>query len=505
MLPSVDSSQVDVVVIGSGFGGAVTANRLAFAGKRVLVLERGPWRDSLPVRSMGVERRAPFPYGNKAVTHLLHSLHRGRLNLGLNKAGLYEVFDFPGLYALAASGVGGGSLAYGGLLEAPRHPAFWQGRHPELDPALIERYYDKVIADMGGVRPNRDYPLPQSVWTHFPDSVGRRCRPADPQPHMALLIPPSAAEEGQTISFGSSGVQRQYCTFDGDSFLGSRGGAKASVDFVYLAPVLDKGVTVRDLCQVARIRPARPVDGAGYLVHFTDLATRSNAVVQAKQVVLAAGTLNTLRLLLASAQQPDGLAAMPSLGRTFFANGDLMALWARESGQVSSFRSTPSQGAFAVAGHETPTYGMGGFPGVETLPIPSFAKRRLAKMFFMYGIGIDSGKASVALKNGHLSSDYDQRQEPIYEDIRGAFRVVASESGNKVFVIGKPVSVHTMGGACVGSTAEHGVVDHQGEIHGNPGLFVADAAVLPSAPGGPPSLAIAAWAHHVADGIARSS
>lgn len=495
----------DVVVIGSGFGGSVAANRLAVAGQRVLLLERGPWRDSLPVRSMGIERRAPFPYGNKAITHLLHSLHRGRLNLRLNQAGMFELFAFPGLHTVVASGVGGGSLVYGGLLEPPRHPAFWQGRHPELDPAAIERYYDKVIVDMGGVRLEREHPLPQSVWTNFPDSAGRRCRPADPQPHMALMIPPSAVEAGQAMTFGPAGVQREYCAFDGDSFLGSRGGAKASVDFVYLAPVLGKGVTVRDLCQVTRIQPCRPVDGAGYLVHFTDLATQTNTVVQAKRVILAAGTLNTLRLLFASARSPAGLAAMPSLGRTFFANGDLMGLWMKKSTQVSSFRSTPSQGAFAVAGHETPTFGMGGFPGVDTLPVPAFVKRKLAKTLFMYGIGTDSGKASVTFHNGNLNSDYDHRQESIYDDIRGAFRVVASESGDRVLAIGKPVSVHTMGGACLGASAEQGVVDHRGEVHGNPGLFVADAAALPSAPGGPPSLAITAWAHHVADGIAQAS
>ncbi len=496
---------IDVIVIGSGFGGAVAANRLAMSGKRVLVLERGPWRDSLPVRSMGIKRRAPFPYGTKAVTHMLHSLHWGRLDLGLSKAGLLELFNFPGLYALAASGVGGGSLAYGGLLQPPRHPAFWQARHPELDPAAIESYYGKVIADMGAVQLGPEHQLPQSVWTRFPEGGGGRCRPADPQPHMALLIPPSVAQAGQAIGWGPTGLQRQYCAFDGDSFLGSRGGAKASVDFVYLAPVLDKGVTVRDLCQVTRIQPCRPVDGTGYHVHFNDLTARTATVVRAKQVVLAAGTLNTLRLLFTSAAHPDGLAAMPSLGRNFFANGDLMGLWITDTTQSSSFRSAPSHGAFTVAGHEAATFGMGGFPGVDTWPIPSFVKRKLAKALFTYGIGIDSGKASVDLKHGHLNSDYDYRQEPIYDDIRGAFRVLACESGSKIHAVGKPVSVHTMGGACVGPDPQHGVVNHRGEIHGNPGLFVADAAALPQAPGGPPSLAIAAWSHYIADRMTQDA
>jgi cholesterol oxidase len=51
------ASDADVVIVGSGFGGSISANRLALNGLKVLVLERGPWRDSLPVRSMGVARR----------------------------------------------------------------------------------------------------------------------------------------------------------------------------------------------------------------------------------------------------------------------------------------------------------------------------------------------------------------------------------------------------------------------------------------------------------------
>ncbi len=62
--------------------------------------------------------------------------------------------------------------------------------------------------------------------------------------------------------------------------------------------------------------------------------------------------------------------------------------------------------------------------------------------------------------------------------------------------------MHQWGGASLGPDSDRGVVDHRGEVYGNPGLFIADGSALPAPPGGPPSVTIAAWAHHVADGIA---
>ena len=497
-----DAPDADVIVIGSGFGGSIAANRLALAGHKVLVLERGPWRDSLPVRSMGIARRAPFPYGWRALTHLLRTLQIGRLRLTLNKSGLFEFLSFPGLRVLATSGVGGGSIAWGGLLERPRNPGYWSGRHPDLDPGEIEGYYDKILADMGAVPLAPDRWLPNSVWKHLPLSAEGRCRPAQLQPHVALNLAPSASEAGQ-VSEGEAGVQRQTCAYDGDSFLGSRGGAKASVDFVYLAPVLGKGATVRELCEVTTIARDPAAAGGGYAVHFTDLSTNEKQVVRARRIVLAAGPMNTLRLLFASRGGPQGLAPMPSLGRTFGANGDLLGAWFKDPEKTSSFDSPPALGAFTVAGYDAPSFGMGGLPGVDTLPLPRAVKRKLARTVLIFGMGADSGRASVVFDKGRLRVDYDATQEPIFEDIRQAFRVLEAESGCRTRAVGTPIVPHAWGGACVGASDRDGVVDHHGEVYANPGLFVADSSALPAAVGGPPSLTVAAWAHHVADRIAH--
>ena len=492
---------MDTVVIGSGFGGSVAANRLALAGQKVMVLERGPWRDSVPVRSMGVQRRSPYPYGMKAITHLLRGVQLGGRRLTLNKAGMYEFFSFGGLLVLAASAVGGASTAYGGLLDTPRDPTYWQNWHPQLDPASIEAYYPKVLADLGAVPFTPDLCLPQSVWTHFPEKADNTCGPAAQQPSMAMLLPQNLAEAGRAV-ISQSGIERRYCAFDGDSFLGSRGGAKASTDFVYLGPVLDKGATVRDLCEVSRIAPLAPAGTRGYRVCFTDLASGRKEQVQARRVVLAAGTMNTLRLLFANSRSPDGLAPMPALGRRFGANCDLMGAWMRNKGAWSSFRSTPSLGAFAVAGIDTPEFGMGGFPGLDSLPLPAFLKRRLARWIFIYGMGPDSGVATANFERERLGVNYDERQEPLLGDIRKAFGMLERESGERVRALPRPLTVHQWGGAGLGPGPQQGVVDHRGEVYGNPGLFITDGAALPAAVGGPPSVTIAAWAHHVADGIA---
>ncbi len=225
-----------------------------------------------------------------------------------------------------------------------------------------------------------------------------------------LLIPPTAAQAGERPGW-PTGVERQYCAFDGDSFLGSRGGAKASVDFVYLAPVLDKGVTVRDLCQVTRISERGPTDGGGYVVHFKDLATGTHRIRPRRTRGPRRGNDEHAAPAVCGARQPTGwLRCRRSAGPSS------PTATCRRLGEapapVSSFWSTTSLGEFTVDGYASSTFGVGGLAGFDTWPLPAFVKRRLEKVFFMYAMGTDSGKAGFNFAGGRLRATTTTGKSP---------------------------------------------------------------------------------------------
>lgn len=104
----------------------------------------------------------------------------------------------------------------------------------------------------------------------------------------------------------------------------------------------------------------------------------------------------------------------------------------------------------------------------------------------------------ISLKNGKLDIDFDPANSPIYGRIFDTMAEMSARSGRKVYVSRRPSTVHPTGGACVGEVERGGVVDAGGEVHGNAGLFVADAAALPAPTGAPPTQSIASWAENVA-------
>jgi len=493
---------LDVVVIGSGFGGSACALRLVEAGLRVLVIERGPWRDTVPVRSMGIGARSPFPRGRRALLSLLRTVRARWLPGGritLNRNGLYDIHLDRGLHVVCASGVGGGSHVYGGLNVRPPDPDYWNGIAPGLDAAVIEPSYARVFERMGSRTALTDDQLPNTLSERFGAHAAFDAAGADYELALGLALPetPGHARKLRT----ADGVERWEARPGEDGVLGSEGGGKTSVDFAFLARARSLGLEVLDCCEVDDIRR---LPGAGYAVHFRNHHDGRRDVREARHVVLAAGTLNTLELLH-RAVASGGLAAMPGLGQRFGGNGDFFGYWKLDDDTRDLSASVPARGLLRLkapatlgGGREWPMIAEGAMPSPRALPLGRRLSRLLTGGSFVAGMGSDAQDGVVRYARGRLVIDYEAGRSEVFARIKDAFRLIGEKSGRRIYHFETPITVHPTGGACIGADAAHGVVDANGECFANPGLHVADAAALARPVGGPPSMTIAAWGDYVA-------
>jgi len=490
----------DVIVIGSGFGGSVCAARLAEAGFTVTLLERGPWRDTVPVRSMGITRRSPFPRGWQLCTRLFRNLGGNRVpgnRVRLNKHGLFEMFFAKGTHIACSSGVGGGSHVYSAVNVRPLVDDYWEGHNEAISDLIMSRHYDAVLERMGSVTPLADHCIPNTSAERYRDSDFLEAAAPPPDPRLGYLLPEDPLKP--TTVTDENGIERQEVDYNSgdDGFLGSPGGGKTTLDCVYLAPAMKHGLTVRDLCEVRGI--VRQGDGAArYRVEFTDHHEGTDTVAEADHVILAAGTVNTLRILLQS-RETGGLSGMPRLGQHFGTNGDFFGFWDYNDPDVDQTRGLPTTGGVKLKGDDdSPMIGGGGLPSVDSYPLPKRVKERLKRANMIAGLGEDTMNGTVTMRKGRLQIGYDPSASPIFERLRSIFAEISKRTGRKIYAPKTPVTVHPTGGACLGQSIEQGVIDGNGEVFDNEGIYVADAAALPRSPGGPPSMTIAAWSDHLA-------
>lgn len=491
-----------VIVVGSGFGGAVCAARLAEAGHSVTLLERGPWRDTVPVRSMGIQRRTPFPRGGKLFTRSLWGIGGNWLpgRARLNKRGLYELFFGSGTRVVCSSGVGGGSHVYSASHVRPLVAHYWEGHHPDISDALMAPHYDAVLERMGSVTPTPELGIPNTSAARFRDSEHLEAGKPPPNPRLGYLLPKDPANPQRVVD--ARGIERCEVDYEAndEGFLGSPGGGKTTLDVAYLAPALQLGLDVKDLCEVRAIH-RQHYGAARYRVEYLDHGTGKRAALEADHVILAAGTLNTLRILLHS-REIAGLAGMPQLGRRYGTNGDYLGFWDYNDPNVDQTRGLPTTGGVKLRGDtDPPMIGGGGFPSVDSYPLPRRMRARIKRAAFIAGLGEDVMNGVVRMKGGRLQISYAWEESPIFARTRAMFDEIRRRTGRRIYAPRVPITVHPTGGACLGRDRDHGVVGANGEIFDNPGLYVADAAALPRSPGGPPSITIAAWAEHIAKGF----
>ncbi len=507
----------DAIVVGTGFGGSVTAARLAQAGMRVLVLERGPWWGPVGERLSAEEKlRRAWPRGpigaRKFVRNVRLARGRSSRELMLARDGLFELHRFEHLLTITGSGVGGGSLIYTNIQSQPG-PEFFDVFPPEITARELASHYDAVRAML------RPAPIPQRPDKNraFEQAVQSAAERRPVYPDLAIAWGDDPSRPKPVVN--AAGFVQQSCNHCGECILGCPTTAKTTLDQTYVAAALQAGAELWPLAEVVAIGEQPKARGGGYEVRFRDhsgsrFGGASELSVRAPKLVLACGTLNTLRLLFAARDRHRSLSRISTaLGHRFSPNADLGALFVAARSLLHDSTRGPSFNAFMpVAEREDDDapirylVGEVGLP-LSALPLPRPIQRLLGTTAMLIAMGADASTGTIGFDGEFLHSEVGRDIDPeLFEAIeRDAAKITAAYSPKATWINapagrGKRqlATVHPLGGAAIGRGPAEGVVDHRGEVFGHPGLYVADGSLYPRAPGIPPSMTIAALAERQA-------
>ena len=521
------SETFDYVVIGSGFGGSVSAMRLTEKGYRVLVLERGKrFRDEdFAKTTWNIRRYLWMPVARCF--------------------GILQISPFRDVFVLHGSGVGGGSLGYANVLMEPSDELFaapaW---HKFADWKSILRPHYDTAKRMLGVAPNpRLWPADNTLRLIAKD-LGQE-QTFQPTPVGTFFGEPGV--EVPDPYFGGEGPARSGCIHCGGCMVGCRHNAKNTLMKNYLHFAEKWGAQVRAECEVRDIQPlpAGQADGARYaVVHRSSTAWRKGkpTVVRARNVVVSAGTLGTLRLLF---RCRDITRSLPGISRRL---GDIVRTNSEALlGVVNrSLKTDYSQGiaitsifnADAVTTIEPVRYSAGsdlmrflagplldsGTFGqrllrsardivrrpadfMRTHVLPGWAKRTTIMLVMQTEdnrISVRLGRSLTTLWRRGLVSQPDAEHSiptsiPIGHEVTKRFAEmtngIASGTINEA-LLNIPMTAHILGGCPFGHDAREGVVDLDCQVHNYPGLYVVDGSIVPANPGVNPSLTITALAEY---------
>lgn len=337
-----NTTHFDAVVVGSGFGGAVTAYRLAEAGLSVCLLERGK---IYPPNSFP---RSPA------------KLMRNFWDPSEGLYGMFNVWSFENLEAAVASGLGGGSLIYANVLirkderwfvkEDLQHGGYehWPVTRADLDP-----HYDQVEKMLHAQRYPFDHaPYNQTAKTKEFKAAAERLNLDWRLPNLAVTfgvsgetpIPGEPIKEAQPNMHGRTRVTCRLC---GECDIGCNYGSKNTLDYNYLSEAKRLGTEIRTQCEVRSIAP-RDREAGGYVIRYVehdtderegerhDTSQLPHITLTADRLVLSAGALGTTYVLLKNRDAFPQLS--PMLGARFSGNGDLLAfaVCSREEGNGKS-------------------------------------------------------------------------------------------------------------------------------------------------------------------------
>ena len=524
------SDILDFVIVGSGFGGSVSALRLTEKGYRVRVLERGKrFRDEDFARTNWNVRKALWAPA-------------------LRCFGILQISPFRDVFVLHGSGVGGGSLGYANVLMAPGDEMFSAPAWSHLADwkSLLLPHYDTARRMLGVAVNPRTWPADVLL-----KEIAGELGTADtwqPTPVGTFFGQPD--DEGEVVPdpyFGGEGPARAGCIHCGGCMVGCRYNAKNTLvkNYLYLAEKwgaeVEAEAEVRDIVPL----PAGQPDGARYEVVYRSasaLLFKGQRRIRTRNVIVSAGALGTLRLLFRCRDVTGSLPRIsPRLGDLVRTNNEsLLGVIARDdtADYSQGIAITSIVHADAITTIEPVRYSPGSsMMRLLTGPIIDTGSglSRLARSVWQ----IISRPADFA--RTHFRSRWAQRTTIILamqtDDTKLRFRLGRSlftlfrrglvshpdpESGHPSAIevsrkvtrrfaekiggipagsineslLGIPMTAHILGGCPFGTTAADGVVGLDCQVHEYPGLYAIDGSIVPANPGVNPSLTITALAEY---------
>jgi cholesterol oxidase len=515
----------DWIVVGSGFGGSVSALRLAEKGYSVAVLECGSrFRDEDFAESS------------------LRSPRRYFYSPKLGMRGVLRMTFFKDVFVVSGSGVGGGSLGYANTLYRARPAFFEDPQWAELGnwELTLAPHYD-TAERMLGVTEYEGIGPADKLLQEYGEEIGVGDTFTNTRVGVFFDEP---GKEVPDPYFGGEGPSRTGCNRCGSCMVGCRHGAKNTLVKNYLWFAEKLGVEIQAERQVTEVRPLGAADGSdGYSV----TAERSGSwfhserkTLTAKGVVVAAGALGTNQLL-ANCKHSGALPRVSdALGAVVRTNSESIQAVTAPDDERDFSRSvaiTSSIYPDPDTHIEVVTYGTAGDAMSGTFTAMTGAGTKLTRplkwlaamlrhptqtlrgfvpfkwsqrtVILLVMQTVDAAmhlRPKRKLFGGGVRLQTEQDPErpnptfiPAAEQVArwfarktgGAARSALTES-----IRNTPTTAHILGGAVVGASPERGVVDGANRAYGYENLLVCDGAAIPANPGVNPSLTITAKAEH---------
>lgn len=503
--------EYDYVIIGSGFGGSVSALRLSEKGYKVLVIEKGKWY-----------RSKDFPKTNL-------NLRRWLWLPMLRFFGIFKLTFLRHVGILSGVGVGGGSLVYANTLPMPKPAFFRSGSWASLgnwEEDLLPHY--KRARKMLGVAENPQRGASDEAMATLAKDIGRE-QFFEPTEVAVYFGEPN--KEVEDPYFDGKGPARSGCTFCGACMTGCRYNAKNTLDKNYLYLAMQLGCDVLAENEVIDIRQVGEKNKANYEIVFrksTRIFKRQN-MVRSTGVIFAGGVLGTIKLLhkLRRTNLPD-LSAM--VGMDIRTNNESLI-------GIPSLQKKPDYSEGIAIGsilhtdedsHLEPVrYGKGStFWRFFMLPITS-GKFILVRIFNLIGNFLKSPirhlrimtmwnfstKTPILLFMQHLDSTLQFK--PGLFGLKSKLQTGSAPTSNNKnarmlankyarivngepyvtlpeSLLGIPTTAHILGGAVMGASPETGVIDKFNKVFGYENMYVCDGSMISANPGVNPSLTITA-------------